>query len=58
MITDFDKFEKTNSDIDELKSIRVNNFNIFWHIIVDHSKHKIIKCIFSQGISTVKAEIK
>ena len=29
MITDFDKFEKTNSDIDELKSIRVKNLNIF-----------------------------
>ena len=29
MITNFDKFEKTNNDIDELKSIRVKNFNIF-----------------------------
>ena len=29
MITNFDKFEKINNDIEELKSIRAKNFNIF-----------------------------
>ena len=57
----FNLIESTRSPVVEKSDIftwALFKENSKKHIIVDYSKRKIIKCVFSQGFSTVKDELK